>query len=95
MTFSVIFLLVTIAAGIISFFIGLNTGPRRYGSRFNAVVKNYASIPVESIALLTITDAIGEGPSQNDDFLFADVLQYQKETLPMIINMISKVKSND
>lgn len=98
MSFSFIFVVIAVVIGSISFFIGFKSGPKRYGFQSYLFVKNYALIPpLADIALFNnnISHAIGLGPSKNDDCSFSKVIQYQEGTLPLIMNMISRVKSND
>ena len=95
MNFNILFFVIALVVGSISFLIGFKLGPKRDGFHSNSFVKNYALVPLATINLFNILYAIGLGPSKNDDYSFSEVIQYQEDTLPLIMNMISKVKSND
>jgi len=92
MYFNIIFFGITLVVGSVGFLIGLKSGPKFYSRSF---VRNYTLVPLSDNTLFSKVQAIGLGPSKNDDYSFSEVIQYQKDTLPLIINMISKAKPND
>jgi hypothetical protein len=88
----IIFFVVAIVVGGAAFLIGLKLRSS-YGFYSEPVVENYDLVPLDKVSLFKISSEIGGGASRNDDFNFSDVLQHQKDTWPLIENMVSRMKS--